>query len=63
MSGVKYVDTNMTDWLELVTNYNDTHALLFAPEPKMQSFAIGLGRGAVLAEDFFGPTYIRMRAA
>mmetsp|Transcript_16827 Transcript_16827/g.49560 ORF Transcript_16827/g.49560 Transcript_16827/m.49560 type:complete len:263 (+) Transcript_16827:311-1099(+) len=63
MAGVKYVDTNMTDWLDLVTNYNESHALLFAPEPKLQSFAFGLGRGTVLAEDFYAPTYLRMRHA
>eukprot|EP00035_Acanthoeca_spectabilis_P016205 m.327886 g.327886 ORF g.327886 m.327886 type:complete len:403 (+) comp16496_c0_seq21:303-1511(+) len=63
MAGVKYVDTNMTDWLELVTHYNSSHALLFATEPKLQYFGFGQGRGSVLAEDFFGPTFIRMKAA
>jgi hypothetical protein len=37
----------MTDWLELVTDWNDTRVLMFAPEPKMQFFGIGLGRGTV----------------
>eukprot|EP00039_Didymoeca_costata_P019340 m.337141 g.337141 ORF g.337141 m.337141 type:complete len:329 (+) comp18057_c0_seq1:31-1017(+) len=59
--GVKFVSTSMSDWMNLVTKYNNTHSLLFAPEPKLQSFAIGLGGGSVLAEDFFAPTFLRMR--
>lgn len=42
-----------------VNAFNNTHALLFAPEPKLQSFATGIGRGAILAEDFYAPTYLR----
>jgi len=59
--GVKYVSSDMMDWYNSIRDYNDTHALLFAPEPKLQSFATGLGRGAVLAEDFYAPTYLRMQ--
>ena len=43
--GVKYVSSDMQDWFKSVRDFNDSHALLFAPEPKLQSFAIGLGRG------------------
>ena len=38
--------------------------VLFAPEPKLQGFALqNPYNGAVLAEDFYAPTYLRMRAA
>lgn len=61
--GVKYVNADVSDWLATTTAYNATRALMFAPEPKLQSFAIGEGRGTVLAEDFFAATYIRMHRA
>ena len=63
LAGVKYVSDDPTDWFDLVAAFNTSRALLWAPEPKLQSFALGLGRGAVLAEDFFAPTYLRMHAA
>ena len=63
LAGVKYVDTDFADWFALTRKYNDTKALLFAPEPKLTSFALGVGRGVVLAEDFFAPTYAKMKAA
>ena len=38
--------------------------ILFAPEPKLQGFALQTPwAGAVLAEDFYAPTYLRMRGA
>jgi N-acetylneuraminate lyase len=57
--GVKYVSPDTNDWFLSVNAFNSTYALLFAPEPKLQSFALGFGRGTVLAEDFYAPTYIR----
>jgi len=60
LAGVKYVGSDQSDWFHLVQKYNTTRALLFAPEPKLSSFVLGLGRGTVLAEDFFAPTYLRM---
>ena len=63
LAGVKFVDSDFADWFDLVQNWNTTRALLFAPEPKLASFGLGLGRGTVLAEDFFAPTYLRMRLA
>eukprot|EP00043_Microstomoeca_roanoka_P015188 m.151554 g.151554 ORF g.151554 m.151554 type:complete len:346 (-) comp16200_c8_seq6:211-1248(-) len=59
--GIKFVSSDTLDWYNIVQKYNSTHVLMFAPEPKLQSFALGLGRGTVLAEDFFAPTYIRMQ--
>ena len=36
--------------------------ILYAPEPKLQGFALQSPyAGAVLAEDFYAPTYLRMR--
>ena len=61
LAGVKWVGTDLHDWFDLTRDFNRSHALLFAPEPKLASFALGMGRGAVLAEDFFAPTYARMR--
>lgn len=61
LMGVKYVSTDMGDWFNLVATYNTTKALLFAPEPKLASFGLGIGRGTVLAEDFFAGTYRRMK--
>eukprot|EP00056_Hartaetosiga_gracilis_P000771 m.40407 g.40407 ORF g.40407 m.40407 type:complete len:337 (-) comp10349_c0_seq1:219-1229(-) len=58
--GIKFVSSDTHDWYNCVQSYNNTHVLMYAPEPKLQSFGLGLGRGAVLAEDFFAPTYIRM---
>ncbi len=63
MCGVKFVSTNLTDWFFSVQEFNRSHALLFAPEPKMASFALGPGRGVVLAEDFYAPTFLRMYEA
>eukprot|EP00042_Codosiga_hollandica_P059909 m.920445 g.920445 ORF g.920445 m.920445 type:complete len:336 (+) comp65104_c0_seq1:35-1042(+) len=60
--GVKFVSPDMNDWFLTVNEFNNTHALLFAPEPKLQGFGLGLGRGAILAEDFYAPTYLRMKA-
>ena len=62
LTGVKWVGHDLGDWFRLVREFNDTRALLFAPEPKLASLPM-MGRGAVLAEDFFGPTYARMRLA
>jgi len=47
--GIKFVSSDNLDWYNMVQKYNETHVLMFAPEPKLQSFALGLGRGAVLA--------------
>ena len=63
LAGVKFVSSDLADWLDIVQTYNASRALMFAPEPKLASFALGLGRGTVLAEDFFAPTYLRMHAA
>ena len=63
MCGVKYVSSNLTDWFFSVRDFNESHALFFAPEPKMASFALARGRGVVLAEDFYAPTFIRMYRA
>ena len=60
LAGVKYVSSDASDWFDLVQRYNSSRALMYAPEPKLSSFGLGLGRGAVLAEDFFAPTYLRM---
>ena len=59
LCGVKWVGTNNADWFKMVTKYNATRALLFAPEPKLASFSLGMGRGVVLAEDFYAGTYLR----
>ncbi len=37
--------------------YGDKVALLYAPEPKLQCFGLGKGKGTVLAEDFFAPQF------
>ena len=63
LAGVKFVSSDLADWLALVEQFNDTRALMFAPEPKLASFAVGAGRGTILAEDFFAQTYLRMRTA
>lgn len=60
LMGVKYVNSDPLDWFKTISTFNDTHVCMFAPEPKVQSFGLGLGRGAVLAEDFYAPTYLRM---
>lgn len=59
--GIKWVRMNYADWFASVQKFNKTHALLFAPEPKLASFSLGPGRGVVLAEDFYAPTYLNMR--
>jgi len=61
LAGVKFVSSDLADWMDCVRTYNSTRALMFAPEPKLASFALGTGRGTVLAEDFFAPSYIRMQ--
>lgn len=63
LAGVKYVSDDLADWFDLVQTFNTTRALMFAPEPKLAHFGLGSGRGVILAEDFFAPTYLRMRAA
>jgi len=62
LAGVKFVSSDQSDWFELVQHWNSSRALLYAPEPKLASFSLGTGRGTVLAEDFFAPTYLRMLA-
>ncbi len=57
--GVKYVSSDTNDWFLSVNAFNSSYALLLAPEPKLQWFGLGFGRGAILAEDFYAPTYIR----
>jgi hypothetical protein len=47
LAGVKWVGTDYTDWFNLVQRWNGSRALLFAPEPKLASFSLGRGRGAV----------------
>jgi hypothetical protein len=34
--GVKYVEVNNADWFRCVQTFNKTHALLYAPEPKVR---------------------------
>eukprot|EP00049_Salpingoeca_infusionum_P016495 m.338344 g.338344 ORF g.338344 m.338344 type:complete len:348 (-) comp16084_c0_seq10:328-1371(-) len=58
--GIKYVSGDTLDWFNSVQAFNSSHVLMFAPEPKIQSFSLGVGRGTVLAEDFYAPTYSRM---
>lgn len=74
--GIKYVDgSDAMDWFESCTTYsltendNDTIsvtnklAMLYAPEPKLQCFANCMGKGTVLAEDFYAPTFLCMKQA
>ena len=76
--GVKYVSSDLEDFLassnwaaEAVANGGGSRAgernlttILFATEPKAGGFALQEPyAGAVLAEDFYAPTYLRMRAA
>ena len=74
--GIKYVDSSdAMDWFESCTTYSLTEsdnntdsvtnklALLYAPEPKLQCFANCMGKGTVLAEDFFAPTFLCMKKA
>ena len=39
--GIKFVSSDNLDWYNMVQKYNETHVLMFAPEPKLQSFALG----------------------
>ena len=59
--GIKWVKLSFPDWFASIRQFNKTHALLFAPEPKIASFSLGPGRGVVLAEDFYAPTYLNMQ--
>ena len=59
LCGIKFVSSNLADWFNLVRTFNESASLMFAPEPKMASFPF-TGRGVVLAEDFYAPTFIRM---
>lgn len=62
LGGVKFVAPDNGDWFQSVMHHNETTRLLFAPEPKVQALAMP-GSGVVLAEDFFAPSYLRMRDA
>eukprot|EP00047_Mylnosiga_fluctuans_P014157 m.35797 g.35797 ORF g.35797 m.35797 type:complete len:133 (-) comp5357_c0_seq1:1421-1819(-) len=53
----------MMDWFKCIQAYNLSHIMLFAPEPKLQAYGLGWGRGGVLAEDFYAATFLRMHAA
>ena len=73
--GVKFVSNDMADFLAVndwvaaqQQQHNNTTTttatILFAPEPKLQAFALQEPfAGAVLAEDFYAPTFLRMRQA
>ena len=64
--GVKFVSSDLGDFLtssNWVASSSYNTSILFAPEPKLQGFALQTPyQGAVLAEDFYAPTYLRMRA-
>ena len=58
--GVKYVDADIGDFFNVVTDpAMQEFAMLWAPEPKLQSFAFP-GRGTILAESFYAGTFLRM---
>jgi len=66
--GIKYVSTDMEDFITASLYVKNTDGvstrLLFAPEPKLAGFSLASPwGGTVLAEDFYAPTYLRMRAA
>ena len=71
--GVKYVSSDLEDFLASSNWAAEAAAsgsgrnlttILFAPEPKAAGFALQEPyAGGVLAEDFYAPTYLRMRAA
>jgi len=62
--GIKFVSSDTYDFFQVsnwVADGRDA-TILFAPEPKLQGFALQTPyAGAVLAEDFYAPTYLRMR--
>ena len=58
-AGVKYVSSDTKDYFFSQKLYGDKVQLMWAPEPKLQSFVLG-ARGFVLAESFYAWTLIRM---
>lgn len=56
--GVKYVSDDAWDFLQCVNEYPNIK-MMWAHEPKLQGFPLGATH-AVLAEDFYAQTYIRM---
>lgn len=62
LAGVKYVSQDPADFLNCTTTLGGRFAMLWAPEPKLTSLALD-SQGAVLAEDFYAQTYIKMSAA
>ena len=62
LTGIKYVDTsNNQGWFESVRDFGNKIHLLWAPEPKLQCFGLGMGNGTVLAEDFYARTFRCMK--
>ena len=62
LTGIKYVDSsNNEGWIKSVHKFGDKVHLLFAPEPKLQCFGLGMGNGTVLAEDFYARTFRCMK--
>jgi len=61
-AGVKYVSSDTMDYFSVIGAYGDSLALLWAPEPKLQAIPLG-AQGVVLAESFYGPTWLRMCTA
>ena len=43
LKGIKYVSSDASDWFLSYRNFSPTLHLLFAPEPKLQWFALGMG--------------------
>jgi len=58
-AGVKNVDSNQMDFFNAVLDYGSQYYLMWAPEPKLQSFLFS-GNGTILAESFYGGTFLRM---
>jgi N-acetylneuraminate lyase len=59
-AGVKFVDTDDKDFLDCVMEPGlKDLAFMWAPEPKLQSFAFP-GKGTILAESFYAGTFLRM---
>jgi N-acetylneuraminate lyase len=61
LRGVKFVSDDWDDWTQCVRQFNKTYHLLWANEPKIRSFPIGGLKGAIIAETFYTPSYMRMK--
>jgi hypothetical protein len=57
---LQYCNRTWWDWLNCVNTFDNQYRLLWAAEPKLRALGMSRTKGAILAESFYAPTWLRM---